>query len=107
MKRILAPFALLALIPLLGVTSCASLFSDYCDKRINCIGGNDKDKSACADTLRGEEKAAADYGCGDAFDAYYTCRNTNTVCSNGKFESNCDGQNKVLDDCVRAASGTR
>jgi hypothetical protein len=107
MKRILAPFAFLALIPLLGVTSCASLFSDYCDKKMNCIGGNDKDRSACADSLRGDEKSAADYGCSDAFDSLYTCRNNTAVCNAGKFDSSCDGQNKLLDDCIRAASATR
>lgn len=107
MKRLLAPFAFLALIPLLGVTSCASLFSEYCDKRMNCAGGNDKDRSACADQLRGEEKAAADYGCSDAFDSYYTCRNNTAVCNNGKLDSNCDGQGKILDDCEKAASALK
>lgn len=109
MKRILAPFAFLTLIPLLGVTSCASLFSDYCEKRMNCEGGNDKDRAACADSLRGEEKAASDYGCSDGFDAYYTCRNNYGVCNGGRFETNqsCDGQKKVYEDCVSANSARK
>ena len=107
MKRLLAPFAFLVLVPLLGVTSCASVFSDYCDKQMNCVGGNDKDKSACADQLRGQEKAASDFGCADQFDAAYTCRNNTAVCIAGKFSSSCDAQNKVLDDCVSANSAVK
>jgi hypothetical protein len=108
MKRVLAPFAFLALIPLLGVTSCASVFSDYCDKEVSCAGGNDKDKSACADSLRGDEKAASDYGCADQFDAVYTCRNNGTCDpTNKRFQTACDVQKKALDDCIAANSALR
>lgn len=107
MKRILAPFAFLTLLPILGVTSCASLFSEYCDKRMNCLGGNDKDRSACADELRGEEKAASDYGCSDQFDAYYTCRNNTATCVAGKFDTDCNAQNDSIDACIKANSATK
>jgi len=107
MKRLLAPFAFLVLIPLLGVTSCASVFSEYCDKRANCEGGNDKDRAACADQLRGDEKAASDYGCADQFDAAYTCRNNTAVCNAGKFSTACNTQNDALDACIKLNSATK
>ena len=93
MKRLLAPFAFLVLVPLLGVTSCASVFSEYCDKRANCIGGNDNDRAACADQLRGEEK--------------YTCRNNTAVCNAGKFTTACDTQSNALDACTKLNSATK
>ena len=108
MKRALAPLAFLVLVPLLGVTSCASVFSEYCDKQANCRGGNDKDRAACADELRGQEKAASDYGCADQFDAEYTCRNNTASCVNGKFEAqNCGPQGDALDNCIKANSARR
>ncbi|CAN5127520.1 hypothetical protein BH09MYX1_BH09MYX1_50720 [soil metagenome] len=107
LKRFLSVATFIAVPALFGLTSCASLFSDYCDKRMACIGGNDKDRSACVDEIRGEEKAASDYGCSDSFDSYYECRNTTGTCNQGKFDTGCDQQNKAYDACIEAASAFR
>lgn len=101
-------FLVVAAIPaFFALTSCASLFSDYCDKRMACLGGNDADRAACADNLRGEEKAASDYKCSDSFDNYYECLRTTSTCNQGKFQGNCDQQEKAYRSCVEAASAIR
>lgn len=107
MKRFLSTAAILAIPAFFGLTSCASLFTEYCDKQMSCIGGNDKDRAACASEIRGEEKAAADYGCSDSFDAYYECRNSTAVCTAGKFSTSCDEQRKAYQACIDANSTAR
>lgn len=106
-KRMLSTTAVVAIPLFFGLTSCASLFSDYCKKRNDCLGGNDADRAACADSLRGEENVAAEYKCSDQFDAYYECRNNTAVCNAGRFESSCDPQKKNYDDCIKNASTIR
>ncbi len=106
-KRFVSIATVVAVPCFFGLTSCASLFSDYCDKQMSCIGGNDNDRDACVSTLRGQEKAASDYNCSDQFDAYYECRNNTATCNAGKFDTNCDGQKKNFDDCVKANSTIR
>lgn len=107
LKRLLSTATVLGIPIFFGLTSCASLFSQYCEKRNTCLGGNDADRAACASTLRGEEKAAADYKCSDQFDAYYECRNNTGYCNQGKFETNCDAQKKNYESCIEAASTIR
>ena len=106
-KRFLSTATVLAIPAFFALSSCASLFSDYCDKRMSCLGGNDQDRAACVDQLRGEEKAASDYKCSDSFDAYYECRRTTGTCNQGKFDTNCDQQGKSYNACIEAASAIR
>ncbi len=108
LKRMLSTATVLAIPIFFGLTSCANLFSEYCKKRNDCLGGNDADRAACADQLRGEENYAAEYKCSDQFDAYYECRNNTGTCTAGpRFETNCDAQKKNYDQCIEAASNLR
>ena len=106
-KRFLSTATVLAIPVFFGLTSCSSLFSDYCKKVMDCRGGNDADRSACSDTLRGQEKAASDYKCSDSFDIYYECLNNTGKCNQGKFETSCGQQGDAYDACVKAASAVR
>jgi hypothetical protein len=88
------------------LVGCGSEFTDYCDKRNSCYGGNDKDKNACVAEREAEKSEAEAYDCGDAFKAYADCRNTSSSCQNGSFTSGtaCNGQSTALSLCKCQAS---
>jgi len=99
-----------------GVVGCGSEQKDYCDKKVSCEGGNDKDKAACASEAEAAEDSAEDYGCGDQFGKLLDCVNSNSSCQGSSTKTyttydlttgvnKCQSQVTALDACVRAASG--
>jgi hypothetical protein len=108
-------FALMTLgvVLAIGAAGCSDQMRDYCDKMVACEGGNDKDKDACKDTLRGQEDAADDYDCGDQFDAVLDCVVSNSTCQSGNYSSfneststdACATQEAALTACVQNATG--
>jgi hypothetical protein len=83
-------------------------YSSFCSNAVDCVGGNDKDKSACADGLEGEEDAAKDYGCSTQFDAWQTCLETNSVCVQRSYTTQaCNAQNDAVEACIKANSALR
>ncbi len=84
-------------------------FSDYCSKKIDCEGGNDKDKAACASEAEGLEDAAKDYGCADKFGLAQDCIEAHSVCNNSKFTTGteCSGELQTLSQCQHDASGRK
>ena len=106
-KLILGLAASTGLFVLLVPQGCVE-YSTYCSNLVDCAGGNDKDKSACADTLEGEEDTAKDYGCADQFDAMQTCRENNSTCANRNYgTAACDAQKSAYENCVQANSAFR
>jgi hypothetical protein len=104
MKRRIALFLVSLAVVLLP--ACSAVYADYCDKRNECLRGNDKDLDACRAITAGEEKAASTYGCVDSFDNFYECRGTG-VCANGDFKASCDSQKKAYESCVENASALK
>jgi hypothetical protein len=80
-------------------------YKDYCDKLVACVGGNDKDKDACVDSMEGDEDVADDYDCGKQYDSYTGCLKNGLACVSGvPDESACDAQGAAFGECVAAAS---
>src|SRR5579883_1037349 len=88
MNRALSRFAPLFVLGALALVACSGEYSDYCGKKIDCEGGNDKDKSACNDSTEGQENSASDYGCGDQFDKLADCVKNNSSCNNKQYGLN-------------------
>lgn len=110
MKKLIVRLACAAsLVVLCASTGCGEGYPSYCDSKINCEGGNDNDKSACVDSIEGEEEQAEDYGCGDQFDQVFTCESNGASCVQGQYatQSNCQGQRQALDTCIQANSGRK
>jgi hypothetical protein len=84
-------------------------FSSLCGKSIDCEGGNDKDKAACADKAEAAEDEASDYGCSTQFGALVTCTEDHATCTMGKFSvsSGCDQTEKDLETCISANSARK
>jgi hypothetical protein len=93
---------------LVSLAACTE-FSTYCGKKMDCEGGNDKDRSACADQAEGDEDEASDYGCSSQFSALQTCKEDSATCAAGRFSSgaSCGQQSKDLEACVGAATGQK
>ncbi len=105
LKKIV-PFALFAAL-LCGAATCVE-YSTYCGKKIDCEGGNDKDKAACADEAEGSEDSAGDYGCSKEFDDYATCLQEKAACTNSKYgTADCNGQGTTLSTCIKGATGKK
>ena len=102
-------FACLVFAAALVSLAACSEFSSYCGKKIDCEGGNDNDKSACADQTEGDEDEASDYGCSSQFGALQTCKENSATCTSGRFSSgaSCAQQSKDLEACVGAATGQK
>ncbi len=108
MKKLIFGLSAAAGLLLLFVPQGCVEYSTYCGNLVDCAGGNDKDKSACADAIEGEEDAAKDYGCSDQFDSLQTCRETNSTCANRNYgTAACDAQKSALENCVTANSAFR
>ena len=92
---------------LLLSASCSGKYGDYCDKLIDCEGGNDKDRDACVEFAKAEADVADDYDCGDAFDTALDCLVNSSVCTAEKKldDKACDAQSKAEKACIEAASG--
>ena len=55
-------------------------------------------------SYKGAQNAAADYGCGDAFNALRDCLNSTTSCIEGQVSTDCANQKQALEACETAAS---
>ena len=86
---------------LLGAVGCGNDIKDYCDKKVSCEGGNDKDKSACTDLYENEEDRAEDYDCGDSFSKFKDC-----IVSNSSCQTAADGTKYYTTYTSATAAGT-
>jgi hypothetical protein len=99
----------------LCLANCTGKYHDYCQSKIDCEGGNDKDVDACIDGLRGAENAADEYDCGDPYDDYWDCSDGKGVCDtnpggNKRFsvkDESCTAKAASYIACVKAATGQK
>lgn len=100
----LSSFVMASLLILLP--GCSSGFSDFCEAKIACEGGNDKDIDACVEEAKGTESVAEAYGCGDEFDKMFECSESNQKCEDKDYSSKgaCEDQSRALSACIKAAS---
>jgi hypothetical protein len=101
-----------------GMVGCAGTARKYCEKKVACEGGSDRDKDACTDTKDGESDVADDYNCSDQFDSALDCVNDHSTCqttndgSTRSFTSvdmksgkdACQAQLEALASCKQAAN---
>lgn len=98
------------LISILSLAGCSREFADFCGKKVDCEGGNDKDKLACTDDVEALEDKASDYDCGGLFDAWIKCQTESSTCTDAKYapsSSDCVAQNRDLDNCQSLSSGKK
>ncbi len=109
MKKLFFQVAALAGLIVLCVPGGCVEYSTYCSNKIDCEGGNDKDKSACADAVESEEDQAKDYGCSDQFEALASCAIDGASCIAGRYktQANCDNQETALQTCIKNATGKK
>lgn len=95
-------FALFVLLP-----GCRSSYASPCEAAIACEGGNAADIDACVEESRGLEAIAAAYDCEDAFEKYFECLESKSVCKDGNYttEGQCKAESDALEACQTAASG--
>jgi hypothetical protein len=96
--------------------ACNGDVKDYCEKMIECEGGNDADQDACVEGIDGAQEVAAAYDCADQFDAMFQCEMESSSCQdNGNGGKNftstdsagndpCDDEEAAYGTCVQAAS---
>lgn len=94
------PLALL-LIPLAG---CADEVAQYCTKKAQCEGGNDKDINACIYGVAGTIKETSAYGCKDPYDKVMQCLYSRGMCVNGKYGADCSAEQNAVNQCLTNAS---
>jgi hypothetical protein len=98
---------------LLLLSGCSSNASTICNRKKDCVGGNDKDVAACEEELEGQGEVASEYGCSDANDKYVSCVADTGSCRDvgggkrGFDTSLCKQQSEALSSCQKAASGVR
>jgi hypothetical protein len=92
---------------LLGSFACGSKFRNYCEKRAQCRGGNEKDIEACVADKEGDNNQAKAYDCDDAAQKYAECLDQKAFCKNGSYDTSaCATESQALSACVCAASAT-
>ena len=87
--------------------ACSGTEKSICDKRRQCLGGNDLDFNACVQRYIYEGKIASDYACADAWNSLLTCMDTTGICNTAiakVFTDSCNAQRSSLEACEKASS---
>ena len=85
---------------------CKKDIRDFCEKEINCIGGNSNDEGACVDHLWAQRKAAKEYDCRKPWDNMMECQVENSRCESGYLDDNgdCVEKSEKLSSCIAKSS---
>lgn len=78
-----------------GVVGCGPDIDSYCEKEVQCLGGNDKDIDACVAIYDVSGDFYSDLGCSDEFDAYFECITPLAQCNENPTGKSCT----TNDDC--------
>lgn len=86
---------------MLLLSGCYGDIKDYCEKRNDCMNGNDNDEKACVAELKGERKKYKQWGCKDQWDAYMECLVDEMDCVNDVLtdEGECNGKWEQREEC--------
>jgi hypothetical protein len=97
---------LIAMAMALGTIGCYSDIRDYCEQQTKCEGGNDNDEDACVEQMKGEKKAAKEYGCRKEYNDYMECAAENNSCEEEFFmeDEKCFSKEEKLWECVEKES---
>ena len=77
-----------------------------CQEREQCLAGNEADIEACVVSFEGVSDLASDIGCGDEFDAYWICQETQASCRDLPTGQNCMADADCdVDDNERCTAG--
>jgi hypothetical protein len=93
-----------------GMVGCGPDIRSECEKQVECGGGNDKDIEACVAVYDVFEDFLDDLGCGDEYDAYFTCIIPLSQCKSNPTGQMCttvadcdDNQACTNGGCVRSS----
>lgn len=64
----------------MGLVGCGPDHRAQCEAQIQCGGGNDKDIDACTAVLDEYREFYGEIGCGDEYDAYFSCTQELAAC---------------------------
>jgi hypothetical protein len=87
-----------------ATAGCES-FSDYCEAKMDCEGGNDADIEACELSLEHNSDQASLYGCEDYFDSLAECLDERAQCDSDPAEpiyttDDCEPEQLDLSSCI-------
>ena len=93
-------------------SGCNMDIRDYCEAKMNCIGGNEADEDACVEQYDGEEDAADEYDCEDQFDYMMECLANKSECVESEYgdysyftdNGECEEKQGNYYECIRDAS---
>lgn len=91
----------MAAVTLWGLSpGCGSSIGSYCDQVCECVGCSESERTDCADSLEDLQKAADDDGCGDKFQDYLSCVNSELECKDDQFSADgCDAEAEAFGEC--------
>lgn len=69
-----------AVVLCLGASGCGDGIGTYCEREIQCEGGNDRDVEACIKDHEADVKVAEIYECGDMANSVIECEVTHSIC---------------------------
>jgi hypothetical protein len=95
----------LAFMAALGGAACASHADDVCQDIGDCSqGGSNTWISGCQSEAKSLNQEADDGGCGQAFEGYFSCADSNYSCQGATaLFPGCDDLLTALDSCLEAA----
>jgi hypothetical protein len=83
-------------------TSAAGLCGDVCE----CTGCSEREEEECVDDVEDQQKAAADEGCEDQYDALLSCYGDQLECRDSELDvDGCDSEEEELSKCAGGGVG--
>lgn len=87
-----------------GLTAEACLsFDTFCEERVDCEDGNEKDVEACIVSEEADLEVADLYGCTDEFELFAECREKDATCVNDNYileNNDCDDERIEYQSCI-------
>ncbi len=86
----------------LGIAGCGPSASSYCGKICDCVGCSDPERADCIDSAEDTQKAAADEGCADQYNALFACADAEFSCVDGQIDDDgCISESKAYFTCMQ------
>lgn len=75
--------------------------SGYCEKVCECVGCSASQREECTDAIDDAREVAADEGCSGLFEAYFSCVDKETTCTNDQIDADgCESEAEALVECA-------
>lgn len=85
----------------LGPSGCTPSSASLCNRVCECTGCSKDERADCVDDLDDARKEARNEGCGDQYDAYFSCAASEMQCEGDSIEvDGCDTELRELRQCM-------